>query len=61
MWCVERPLPTPLSPFGPVPEAKAAIDQLRTVDKQRLVKRIGSVRGKSGERILGALVEMFTL
>ena len=42
-------------------EGVAAIDQLRTVDKQRLVKRIGSVRGKSGERILGALVEMFTL
>jgi len=38
----------------------AAIDQLRTVDKRRLVKRIGSVRGKTGEHILNALVEMFT-
>jgi mRNA interferase MazF len=38
----------------------AAVDQIRTVDKRRLVKRIGSVRGKTSEAILNALVEMFT-
>ncbi len=37
----------------------AAIDQIRTVDKRRLLKRIGTVRGKSGNAILSALVEMF--
>lgn len=38
----------------------AAVDQLRTVDKRRLVKRLGTVRGKTGDAILNALVEMFT-
>jgi mRNA interferase MazF len=39
----------------------AAIDQIRTVDKLRLVKRIGVLRGKTAEQLLSALVEMFTL
>jgi mRNA interferase MazF len=38
----------------------AAVDQVRTVDKRRLVRRIASIRGKTGEAILNALVEMFT-
>ena len=38
----------------------AAVDQVLTVDKRRLVKRVGSLRGKTGEAILNALVEMFT-
>jgi len=38
----------------------AAIDQVRTVDKQRLVKKVGSIRGKTAKRILEALSEMFT-
>ena len=38
----------------------AAVDQIRAVDKRRLVKRIASIRGKTGDAILNALVEMFT-
>lgn len=37
----------------------AAIDQLRTVDKRRLIKKIGRLRGKTAERVLDALSEMF--
>lgn len=37
----------------------AAIDQVRTVDKRRLVKRISTLRGKTAERVLIALIEMF--
>jgi len=37
----------------------AAVDQLRTVDKRRLVKRISTLRAKTAERILSALAEMF--
>ena len=37
----------------------AAIDQVRTVDKRRLVKRISTLRGKTAKRILDALSEMF--
>ena len=37
----------------------AAIDQVRTVDKRRLVKKVGTLRGKAAERVLEALSEMF--
>jgi mRNA interferase MazF len=38
----------------------AAIDQVRTVDKRRLVKRLGMIRKDSFEAVQFALVEMFT-
>ncbi len=38
----------------------AAVDQLRTVDKRRLVKKISTLRGKTAQRVLNALSEMFT-
>jgi mRNA interferase MazF len=38
----------------------AAIDQVRTVDKARLVKRLSTLTPKTGQRLLDALVEMFT-
>lgn len=37
----------------------AAVDQIRTVDKRRLVKRIGSLRDRTAQRVLDALAEMF--
>jgi mRNA interferase MazF len=39
---------------------EAALDQIRTVDKARLVKRLGAIDAKTGEQILRTLVEMFT-
>ena len=36
----------------------AAIDQIRTVDKRRLIQRISTLRGKTTKRILEALSEM---
>jgi mRNA interferase MazF len=39
---------------------EAALDQIRTVDKARLVKRLGAIDVKAGELILMTLVEMFT-
>ncbi len=38
----------------------AAIDQIRTVDKQRLVKRLGTLRKEASDSLMQALVEMFT-
>jgi mRNA interferase MazF len=38
----------------------AALDQIRTVDKTRLVKRLSAIDAKTGEAILATLVEMFT-
>jgi len=37
----------------------AAVDQVRTVDKQRLVKQIGTLDDRTAEQVLGALAEMF--
>ena len=39
----------------------AAIDQIRTVDRRRLVKKVGTLRGNTAKRVLGALTEMFTM
>jgi mRNA interferase MazF len=39
----------------------AAIDQVRTVDKRRLVKKVGVLRGKTAKRVLDALCEMFAM
>lgn len=35
------------------------LDQIRTVEKERLVKKIGEVKGKTKGRVLGVLQEMF--
>ena len=37
----------------------AAIDQIRAVDKRRLVKLLGALRDKTAKRVLDALSEMF--
>jgi mRNA interferase MazF len=37
----------------------AAIDQIRTVDKRRLVKRVGKLKPDDAERLLTALAELF--
>ena len=39
----------------------AAIDQIRTVDKRRLVKRVALLRKPTSDALLAALVEMFAL
>lgn len=39
----------------------AAIDQVRTVDKRRLVRKVGTLRGKTAKRVLDALSEMFAM
>lgn len=39
----------------------AAIDQIRTVDKRRLVKRISTLRSTTAQRLLNALVETFSM
>lgn len=39
----------------------AAIDQLRTVDKRRLVKQIGTITPATAKKLHAALAEMFEL
>ena len=35
------------------------LDQIRTVEKDRLVKKIGEVKGKTKGKVLSVLLEMF--
>ncbi len=39
---------------------QAALDQIRTVDKSRLVKRLGQVPDASANQVAAVLIEMFT-
>jgi mRNA interferase MazF len=36
------------------------LDQIRTIDRRRLVRRMGRISGPALERVLGTLREMFT-
>lgn len=40
-------------------EGQVVLDQIRTVDKARLVKKLGHLSQSSGDRILDVLTEMF--
>lgn len=40
-------------------EGQVVLDQLRTVDKARLVKKLGQLSQTAGDRILDILTEMF--
>lgn len=40
-------------------EGFVALDQIRTVSKQRFVKKLGAIELTEGKAVLGALVEMF--
>lgn len=37
----------------------AAVDQIRTVDKQRLVKKVGTIAGQTRQNLLNALAALF--
>ena len=38
---------------------QVVLDQLRTVDKQRLAKRLGEVEASTADEVLGTLAELF--
>jgi mRNA interferase MazF len=42
-------------------KGQIVLDQVRTLDKSRLVKRLGKVSSQTAERVLVLLQEMFTL
>ena len=53
------PCPTRI-PFVFLGEQRVVVaDQIRTVDRSRLVKKIGSLSGKSKDRVLRIIREMF--
>lgn len=52
--------PTRISCFFQGKEGQIVLDQIRTVDKVRLVKRLGIIDADSGKKILYRLQEMFS-
>jgi len=40
-------------------EGQVVLDQLRTVHKERLIKRLGVIDRQTGKAVLGVLAEMF--
>ncbi len=38
---------------------QVVLDQIRTIDKRRVVKKLGRLQGATSERVLETLIEMF--
>ena len=54
-----RDYPTRVSCRFEGKDAHIVLDQLRTVDKSRLTKRLGSISVTTQKRVLGVLAELF--
>jgi mRNA interferase MazF len=59
MTGAERPYPTRVKVRFQGKNGQIALDQIRSVDRQRLVKRLGSVTAKTAHAVSALLVEMF--
>ena len=54
-----RPYPTRVDCRFDGKDGQVVLDQIRTVDKARLVKRLGKLSGAAQDKILSSLAEMF--
>jgi mRNA interferase MazF len=59
MTTVSRPYPTRVAVRFQGKRGQVALDQLRAVDRQRLVKMLGAVSAKTAGDVSATLVEMF--
>lgn len=60
MTTVERPYPTRVPVAFQAKRGQVALDQIRAIDRQRLVRRLGKVPIKTAREVASVLVEMFT-
>jgi mRNA interferase MazF len=60
MTTVERAYPTRVSLTFRGKHGQVALDQIRAVDRQRLVRRIGKVSAATAQAVSTVLVEMFS-
>jgi len=56
---VERPYPTRVALIFHGKRGQVALDQLRAVDRHRLVRKLGRIPSTTAERISTVLIEMF--
>ena len=59
MTTAERPYPTRVAVRFQGKSGQVALDQLRAVDRQRLVRKLGMVSAKTAQAVSTVLVEMF--
>ena len=59
MTTVERPYPTRISLTFQGKRGQVALDQIRAVDRQRLVRRICSASSATAQAVSRVLIEMF--
>jgi mRNA interferase MazF len=59
MTTTERPYPTRVAAAFQGKRGQVALDQIRAVDRQRLVRRLGTVTARTATAVSAALVEMF--
>jgi len=60
MTTVARPYPTRVALTFQGKQGQVALDQLRAIDRQRLVRKLGRILPKTAASISNVLVEMFT-
>ena len=60
MTTVTRPYPTRVGVRFQGKQGQVALDQLRAVDRQRLVRRLGKVSGETAQDVSATLLEMFS-
>lgn len=59
MTTVERPYPSRVSVTFQGKRGQIALDQIRAVDRERLVRRLGAITPKTAQAVSAPLVEMF--
>ena len=59
MTTTRRHWPTRIEVFFQAKVGEVALDQIRTVDKTRLVKRLGKLEAQTADAVLDALGELF--
>jgi|SRR6267142_69998 len=59
MTTVTRPYPTRVSVFFQRKRGQVALDQLRAVDRKRLVRKLGKISENSAQAAAATLIEMF--
>lgn len=59
MTTVERPYPTRVSIAFQGKRGQVALDQIRTVDRQCMTRRLGTISTKTAQAVSSVLVEMF--
>jgi mRNA interferase MazF len=59
MTTTERPYPTRIGITFQSTRGQVALDQIRAVDRQRLVRKLGTAPAKTAQAVSSVLLEMF--